>query len=230
MHTALGSMDIVCKGDEIFRVAVVILQRYLRYRVSLGAAEIYYLVVHRIFMAVEIADKLTNTALIAHGVAFALLRALIGYIYLHAAVQKCLLAKSGVQYLIVIYRGVEKLGVGLKGDDRAVLIGIADHLHLLSYAAAGKLQLVYRAVLIYLDLKPLGQSVYDRCADAVQTAGDLIASATELAARVQHGIYDLERGSSGLRLNVYGYAAAVIGDGDGVAGVYGDGNMVTKTG
>ena len=53
----------------------------------------------------------------------------------------------------------------------------------------------------------------------MQAAGDLIAAAAEFAARMQDRIDDLERGAAGLGLNVHGDAAAVIGDGDGVAGV-----------
>ena len=56
----------------------------------------------------------------------------------------------------------------------------------------------------------------------MQAAGDLIAPAAELAARVQHGEYDLERGLAGLRLDVHGDAAAVIADADDVAGLDGE--------
>ena len=68
-----------------------------------------------------------------------------------------------------------------------------------------------------LHRQPFGQRVDDARAHAVQTAGDLIASAAELAARVQHGVDDLERGTARLRLNVDRNAAAVIHNGDGVA-------------
>ena len=70
---------------------------------------------------------------------------------------------------------------------------------------------------MHLHRQPLGKGVDDARADAVQTAGDLVASAAELAARVQHGVDDLERGTARLRLNVDRNAAAVIHNGDGVA-------------
>ena len=83
-----------------------------------------------------------------------------------------------------------------------------------------------------LDREPLGQGVDDGRADAVQAAGDLIAAAAEFAARMQDRIDDLERGAAGLGLNVHGDAAAVIGDGDGVAGVdrHGDVGAVAREG
>ena len=81
-----------------------------------------------------------------------------------------------------------------------------------------------------LDREPLGKGVDDGCADAVQAAGDLIAAAAEFAARMQDRIDDLERGAAGLGLNVHGDAAAVIGDGDGVAGIdrHGDVGAVAR--
>ena len=70
---------------------------------------------------------------------------------------------------------------------------------------------------MHLHRQPLGKGVDDARADTVQTAGDLVASAAELAARVQHGVDDLKRRTARLRLNVDRNAAAVIHNGDGVA-------------
>ena len=70
---------------------------------------------------------------------------------------------------------------------------------------------------MHLHRQPFRQRVDNARAHAVQTAGDLIASAAELAARVQHGVDDLERGAPRLRLNVDGDTAAVIHNSDGVA-------------
>ena len=78
--------------------------------------------------------------------------------------------------------------------------------------------------------QPLAQSVDDGRAHAVQAAGDLIAAAAELAAGVEHGIHDLQSRTSGLGLDVHGNTTAVVGDGDGVAGVDGHGNMLTVSG
>ena len=97
------------------------------------------------------------------------------------------------------------------------MIGRTDDRHLLRDLAAGEFHLIDVAVLVHLHRQPLGKGVDDARAHAVQTAGDLIASAAELTARVQHGIDDLERGAPRLRLNVDGDTAAVIDNGDGVA-------------
>ena len=78
--------------------------------------------------------------------------------------------------------------------------------------------------------QPLAQSVDDGRAHAVQAAGDLITAAAELAAGVEHGIHDLQSRTSGLGLDVHGDTTAVVGDGDGVAGIDGHGNMLTVSG
>ncbi len=124
-----------------------------------------------------------------------------------------------MQRLIVIDRVVEELRVRLEGDEGAVQLGVADDLHLLGDRAAGELHLVDLAVAVDLDDQPLAQRVDDRSADAVQAAGYLVASAAEFAAGVQHRIDDLESGSARLGLDVHRDAAAVVGDGDRVAGI-----------
>ena len=134
-----------------------------------------------------------------------------------------------MERLVVVGEGIEHLRVWLEGDDGAVPVRIADDAHFLRDIAAGELHLIDLAILMDLDREPLGQGVDDGRADAVQAAGDLIAAAAEFAARMQDRIDDLERGAAGLGLNVHGDAAAVIGDGDGVAGVDRHGDLGADT-
>ena len=68
------------------------------------------------------------------------------------------------------------------------------------------------AVAMDLDDELGRERVHDRNADAVQTAGDFVAGATELSAGVQDRMHDLERGLAGLLLFVDGDTAPVIGD------------------
>lgn len=56
---------------------------------------------------------------------------------------------------------------------------------------------IYLSIPADLNLQPLGKSVYNRCAYAVQTAGYLVSAAAELAARMQDRKYDLNRRKSG---------------------------------
>ncbi len=70
------------------------------------------------------------------------------------------------------------------------------------------------AVAAHVDGQPLRAGVDDGRADAVQTAGHLVAGvlAAELAAGVQDGIDDGDGGQTGIGLDVHGDAAAVVGD------------------
>ena len=187
-------------------------------------------------MAVIPCGKLADAALVAHGVVALLLRlvrrfrALVLDGDVQARVQKRLLAHPRMERLIVVLQRVKHLAIGLEGDLRAVLIGRADDAHFLGNMAARELHLINLAVAADLDLEPFGQRVDDRRADAVQAAGDLVASAAELAARVQDGIDDLERGLAGLLLDIDRNTAAVVRDGDGVAGVDGHADVLAVAG
>ena len=127
--------------------------------------------------------------------------------------------------LVVVLQRVKHLGVGLEGDGGAGVVGVADDLHLLRDVAAGKFHLVNVAVLVHLHLQPLRKGVYNGGAHAVKAAGDLVASAAELAAGVQHGVHHLQGRPPGLGLDVHGDAAPVVGNGDGVALVDGHGDV-----
>ena len=223
MHAALGRVDVVGERQDIFLIAVVILERQFCERIALHAAHVDDVIVQRLFLLVEPRDEFADTALVAHRVAalalglFLALKALILDGDAKARVQKCLLAHAGVQRFVGVFELFEHLGVGLERNGRARAVGRADDRHLLRDLAAGEFHLVDVAVFVHLHRQPFRQRVDNARADAVQTAGDLVASAAELAACVQHGVDDLERGTARLRLNVDWNAAAVIHNGDGVA-------------
>ena len=223
MHAALGRVDVVGEGQDIFLIAVVILERQFRERIALHAAHVDDVIVQRLFLLVEPRDEFADTALVAHRVTalalglFFTLKALILDRDAKARVQKCLLAHAGVQRFVGVFELFKHLGVGLERDGRARVVGRADDGHLLRDLAAGEFHLVDVAVFVDLHRQPFRQRVDNARADTVQTAGDLVASAAELAACVQHGVDDLERGTARLRLNVDRNAAAVIHNGDGVA-------------
>ncbi|GAA3054311.1 hypothetical protein GCM10020000_40500 [Streptomyces olivoverticillatus] len=74
------------------------------------------------------------------------------------------------------------------------------------------------AVALDLDSDARRQGVDDRNADAVQTAGDGVAAAAELAARVQHGEHDLDGWLPLGGDDVHGDAAAVVDDAHAAVG------------
>ena len=235
MHTAFGGMDIVGERENIFAVAIVILDGDFSHGVALGARHVDDIAVQSGLVAVVPLGKLADTAFKAHHIAAVLLvlffadDALIGNGDGKPAIQKGLLTHAGVKDLVVILQRIEHFGVGLEGDGGTGAVGIADNGHFLSDLAAGKLHLMDLAVFMHLYFQPLGKRVYNRRAYAVETTGNLITAAAELTACMQHGKDNFQRGTARLRLNVYRDTAAVIGDGDGVALVDGDSDLTAIT-
>ena len=225
MHTALRRVDVVGEGHQRLVITVVVLHGDLSGAVALRAGEIDDLLVEGRLVAVDERDELPDAALVAHGLRLLLAGPCVGDGDPQPRVQKRLLPHTGVQRLIVVFQRVEHLPVGLERHRCAGMIRLAHHLHLLGDIAAGEAHLVDLAVLVYLHRHPLAQGVHHACAHAVQSAGDFIASAAELAAGVEHGEHHLQRGPACLGLDVHGDAAAVVGDGDGVAGVDGHGDV-----
>ena len=81
-----------------------------------------------------------------------------------------------------------------------------------------------------LNPHPFGQGVDYGGAYAVEAAGNFIAAAAELAAGVEHGIDHFQGGLARLCLDIHRNAAAIVGDGDGVAVVDGHMDLGTITG
>ncbi len=74
------------------------------------------------------------------------------------------------------------------------------------------------AVAAHLDLEPLGEGVDHRDTDAVETTGDLVAAAAELATGVEHRQHDRDRRELLTRGDVDRDAPAVVGDLDTAIG------------
>ena len=101
----------------------------------------------------------------------------------------------------------------------------------LRLAALRVVLLELAAVAVDLELEPARQRVDDGHADAVQTAGDLVALAAELPAGVQHREHDLRARLVGvLGVRVDGDAAPVVDDATATVGEQGDVDLGAFTG
>ena len=120
--------------------------------------------------------------------------------------------------------GAEDFGVGGEGDGGAAAVGRgAGILELRGRQAAREGLAVELPVARDLDDGVARQRVDDADADAVQAAGGRVSRAFELSARMEHGHDDLERRLAGIfGVRVDGDAAAVVGDGQAVAGLEAD--------
>jgi hypothetical protein len=81
-----------------------------------------------------------------------------------------------------------------------------------------------------LDLDPFAQRVDGRNTHAVQAAGDLVAAAVELAARVQRGHHQLQSGYLLLRVGGDRDTPAVVAHRDTLVFANDDLNLVARTG
>ena len=71
--------------------------------------------------AVEVLDKLADTALIVHNLLDRLIVALVAPGDLEARVQERLLAQTLFEHIVLVDRGLEDLRVGVEADGRAGL-------------------------------------------------------------------------------------------------------------
>ena len=164
-----------------------------------------------------------------------LLRTLVAEDDANAAVEERHLAEAGLEHVVLeiarlenAVRVVVVLDVRPEADGRAGALGLADHLEVVEHLAARILLLVDLSFLIDVDLHVLGERVDHRRADAVQTAGNLVAAAAELAARVQDGHDDLKGAHLALGVLGHGDAAAVVDNRHRVVEVHGDVDAVAE--
>ena len=73
--------------------------------------------------------------------------------------------------------------------------------------------------MIDIHFQPGGKSINNRCAHAMKTAGYLVSAAAELSAGMQYRKYHFHRRQTCFMIDAYGNTAAVIGNGNGIAGI-----------
>src|SRR3954468_15357084 len=136
----------------------------------------------------------------------------------HAAVQVALrLQPVADEGYVELRLEPEDVGVGGEGDAGAGAARVALLRQPGGGQSLGVLLLVVLAVALDARDQLRAQRVDHRRTPAVQSAGAGVVALLELPARVQRGDDDLQRGFLVLRHHVHGDAAAVVGDGDGLA-------------
>ena len=225
VHAAFGRVDVIGEREDVLIVAVVVLQSHLGHGTVPGAGHVDHLIVQHILIGVEIGNKLPDTAFKAHLVALFPACAQVDGANAQSGIQKRLLPHTGVEHVIVVYRFLKHLRVGLESHSGTGVIRAPNDLHFLDDVAPGKFHLMDFAVAVHLYRQPFAQGVDHAGAHAMQTAGYLISPAAEFSAGMEHGIHHLKGGPPGLRLDIYGNAAAVVCHGDGIALVDLHGNI-----
>ena len=160
-------------------------------------------------------------------------RALVADDDLEALVEEGVLADPAGDRLQGVRRGLEDLLGRVVGDGRAgALAGLhrADLLEVPVGHADGEALAPLVPAVADVDDEVAGERVDDRDADAVQTAGDLVAAAAELATGVQHRQRHRDRGHLLAGRGVGRDAPAVVLDPDAAVGLQGQHDPVAVAG
>ena len=235
MRAALDRVDVVDVGIDLFRVAVVVLQRDVD-RDDLVGIDADRLRDDGLGPCVEVLDELAQAFLgIKHlaaenlpagglGLAGAVHLELVGELALvgqadvDALVQEGQLAQAGGQGFVAVDRGLGENGrIRVEGDGRAGVGGLPHDFHGSEGLALGVGLFEHFAFTVHLGHQRVGQGVHAGYAHAVQAAGDFVAVLVELAAGVEDGEDHLQGGTVFLLMHARRNAAAVVLHADGVS-------------
>ena len=232
MRAALGRDDVVDKGIGGLVVAVVVLQRDLDQHAVLLALAVDDIVIQRGLALIQVLDKFPDSAFIVERPLFPRLHPLIGERDAESLCQERGLAQSLLERIKIIFKCLENGIVRQESDLGSGLlrITVADDLQVVHGIALLIALLIDLPLMEYLDLQVLGKRVDNGSADPVKAAGYLVSPSAELAARVQHGKYDLHRGLSCLLIDPDRNAAPVIDHCDRLIRVQVDPDMRTGAG
>ena len=239
VRAAVHGVDVVGEAEDVFRVAVVVLQRDLHgHAVALGFHVDGPVVQHRLAF-VQVLDEFGDPAGVLEFQPLVLARlgiggALVGEGDHQALVEERQLAQALRQRVEVVLGDGEDCLVGSEVDLGAALLARAAGFLQFGGGLAVGVALLEGAFIGAPDFQVefFAERVHAAHAHAVQSAGNFVRRGIELAARVQRGHHHLRRGNF-FAVDVHvadGNAAAVIDHGDGVVDVDGDVNPVGVAG
>ena len=228
VRAAVDRVDRVGEGENIFGVAVVVLQRDFDIHLLALAFHVDGRIVQRALAAIQVLHEFGDAAGEAE---FGFLAgALVFERDLQALVEEGELAEALRKRVEAVVDRREDRRVGVEGDLRAGLFRFAGGLELRSGDALLVGLLPDFAVAPDFEIEPVGERVDHRNADAVEAARNFVGVAIEFSARVQHGHHDFGGGLLFGGVHVHGNAAAVVGDGDAVVVVHDDVDFVAEAG
>jgi hypothetical protein len=224
VRAAVALRDVVGEAEHRLLVGVVPLHRHLDADAVAVVHGVENVRVQDGLGAVDVFDEALHPA--AEGEDLLLAGALVVQLDAHAVVEEGQLAQPFGQDVVVELDVAEDFRAGMEVHLGAAPLGGAGHRQRRDRVAVAEFHHVGLAVAPDRELELAGQRVDHRHPDAVQAAGDLVAVAVELAARVQHRHHDFGGGAAFLRVHVRGNAAAVVDHADRVVGVDDDLDLV----
>src|SRR5690348_2396864 len=228
MRAAVNGVDGVGKAKNIFRVAVVVLQRDFHFDSVALAFDVNGGIVEDGFAAIEMLDEFGDAAGEAKFRFFAV--ALVLESDFEAFVQEGQFAQALRKRVETQLDGGKNRGIRMKSDFRSGLFGFAGVFQFGSGMAFFVALLPDLAFAPDFQIEPVGEGVYDGNTDAVQAAGDFIRLAVEFSASVQDSHDDFGSRLLFSGVHVHRNAAAVVDDGDRVVFVDHDVDFVAVAG
>ena len=214
MHAALQIIDVV-RECQLFSFEIVHVQKgHFDLHLVLLFVRVEYSFLQRLLAAGQMLRERQQAAVKVKAVEDRNFFAAVHQVQPDAFCEICLLAEVFQNPLLVHFERGEDLRVRREDDLGAGALRGAGFLDLGGRHAALVFLFIQSPIALHLYAHPLRERVHHRDADAVQTAGNLVAAAAEFATGVQSREYGLQRGLFGLRMDVHRDAAAVIGHGD----------------
>ena len=239
MRAAIDGVDVVGKTENGFRIGVVVLEADFDMHLVFVGFHVDGFVVERLLATIQVLDKFGDAAVVLElgTLGFAGLRvglALVGEGDDQALVQECQFAEALRESVeVVLESGGENRFVGHEVNLGACLdFGGAGLPQFAGGLALGIRLFPGETVAPDFEIEFFTERVDAAHADAVQSSGNLVGVAVELAAGVQGGHDDL-RGGNFFAVDIHvvdGNAAPVVDYGNGVVEVDGDIDFVGVTG
>ena len=231
MRTAVFLRNVVGKAEHAFVVGIGPLQGNINLNVVLFAAESNDIFVQRRLGFVNMVNESRQTAFIMEVNLARFGTAVVNQPQINAGVQKSLFANGAFKRIEVEFGHGKGFGAGQKSYFGTVAaFGIADDFQMFNDVAVRKARQMFLALAPNAQIEPDGQSVDDRNADTVQTAGNLIGIVIELAAGVKFGHDDLGGGNALFLVHADRNAAAVVANGGRTVGIEDNLGFVAITG
>ena len=228
VRAAVHGVDGVGEGKNVLGVAVVVLQRDFDIHLLALAFHVNRRVVQRLLAAVQVLDEFGDAAGEAELGFF--VAAFVFERDLQAFVEKGQLAEALRKRIEAVNGGAENFRVGVERDFRSGLARLAGSFELRGGHALFVGLFPDLSIAPDFEIEPVGESVDDGNADAVQAARNFVSVAIEFSAGVQHGHHDFRGGLFLRGMHVHGNAAAVVDHGDADIVVHGDVDFIAEAG
>ena len=175
--------------------------------------------------AVQIGDKLLDSALIAEGMLMLFLPSLIGEDNVQPLSQECHFPESSLKGIVIVDSIVKNFLIRKEtyGCSRSARIALPDNLQLIDHLSPLIALPVDLPLMVNGNLQPLGQSVYHRSSNPVETAGNFVSPSAKFSARMEDSKDNLHRRYSRLVVDAHRNSPAVVLHSNGIARM--DGHM-----